>query len=366
MLQLTTKREKPVVGLEIEAGSVAAVEVRGAGSTPTKTAVASLPEGAFHDGEVIDPEAVSAVLRSLFAENKLSKRVRLGVSNQRVVVRTMRLPEIDDPGELDAAVRFQAQEQIPMPLDQAILDYRIVGRVPASEEATAKVDVILVAARREMIEASLQPLRKAGLQPIGIDLSAFGLIRALGDADPASENSASNRDGTEQDAGTPGATLYCNIGETTNLAVAKRNSCLFTRVAPVGLGTIAAELSERTELIPEHARMWLSHVGLDQPLDQIAGDPAIVAAARAALEAGVAALQGELRLSLDFYAAQADAEPVGQVVLGGPGSAIAGFAERVEAGFAVPFEVGRPLALGQLDAQAAARLTLSYGLALDA
>jgi type IV pilus assembly protein PilM len=364
MIQLTTKREKSMVGLEIEAGSVAAVEIQGKGATqPTKAAIATLPEGVFHDGEVVDSEAVSEVLRSLFAENKLSKRVRLGVSNQRVVVRTMRLPAIDDPDELDAAVRFQAQEQIPMPLDQAILDYRVVGGTPASEAGSAKIDLILVAARREMIENSLRPLRKAGLQPVGIDLSAFGLIRALSDAAPAPVEASSD---DEPEAGVSGATLYCNVGETTNLAVAKRSSCLFTRIAPVGLGTIAAGLSERTELIRDHARMWLGHVGLSQPLDQVAGDPATVATTREALETGVTALQGELRLSLDFYAAQADAESVERVVLGGPGSAIPGFAERIATGFSIPFEVGRPSALSQFDAQSAARLTLSYGLALDA
>jgi type IV pilus assembly protein PilM len=367
MIELTTKREKAMVGLEIEAGSVAAVEIRGKGSTePTKAAIAPLPEGAFHDGEVVDPDAVAETLRSLFAENKLSKRVRLGVSNQRVVVRTMRLPQIDDPAELDAAVRFQAQEQIPMPLDQAILDYRVVGGTPATEDTSAKIDVILVAARREMIENSLRPLRKAGLQPVGIDLSAFGLIRALGDSTPPLLDANSDGEGNAPKIDVSGATLYCNIGETTNLAVAKRSSCLFTRVAPVGLGTIAAGLTEHTELIPDHARMWLGHVGLSQPLEQVAGDPATVAATREALETGVFALQGELRLSLDFYAAQADAEPVEQVVLGGPGSAIPGFAEQIAAGFSIPFVVGRPPALSQFDAQSAARLTLSYGLALDA
>lgn len=366
MLQLSTKREKSLVGLEIEAGSVAAVEVRGAGSDePTKTAIAALPEGAFQDGEVVDQEAVSETLQSMFAENKLGKRVRLGISNQRVVVRTMRLPAIENQGELDAAVRFQAQEQIPMPLDQAILDYQVVGGVPATEEAGAKIDVILVAARREMIEASLRPLRKAGLQPVGIDLSAFGLIRALGDAAPVvTDRAIEGEAATEEKGPAPGATLYCNIGETTNLAVAKRNSCLFTRVAPVGLGAIAADLTSRTELTGDHARMWLAHVGLAQPLDQIDGDPAIVAATRDALGAGVSALQGELRLSLDFYAAQEGAEQVERVVLGGPASAIPGFPDQIESGFGLPFEVGRPAALDQLDAQSAARLTLSYGLAL--
>ncbi len=112
--------------------------------------------------------------------------------------------------------------------------------------------------------------------------------------------------------------------------------------------------------------MWLNHVGLVEPAESVAGDPALVAATRQALQTGTAALQGELRLSLDFYAAQEGSVAVERVVLGGPASAIPGFIEQIEAGFGIPFEVGRPAALGQFDPQAAARLTLSYGLALDA
>jgi type IV pilus assembly protein PilM len=361
MIQISRKKEKTTVGLEIEAGSVAAAEVRANGSTQlTKSAIAALPADAYRDGEVTDPGAVSETLRQLFAENKLSKRVRLGIANQRVVVRTLRLPAIDDPKELDAAIRFQAQEQVPMPLDQAVLDHRVVGGVPASESAGPMIDVVVVAARREMIEASLRPLRDAGLQPVGIDLSAFGLIRALGDSGPAPEPVAE-----EDRAQVASASLYCNVGDTTNLAVARHRSCLFTRVAPVGLSGIAAELAADTALPPEHARMWLAHVGLTEAPEQISGDPGAVAATRAALEAGASALQGELRLSLDFYAAQEGAVPIDRVILSGPASAIPGFVERIEAGFGLPFERGLPPALAELDAADAARLTLSYGLALD-
>lgn len=361
MLQLTSKREKPVVGLEIEAGSIAAVEVsQGASPQLRKAATAQLPDNAFHDGEVVDGEAVAASLRTLFAEQKLSKRVRLGIANQRVVVRTLRLPAIEDPKELDAAVRFQAQEQIPMPLDQAVIDHRVVGGVPADENSGAKVDVILVAARREMIDASLRPLRMAGLQPIGIDLSAFGMIRALDDGagSAAGDDPATVADG--------GATLFCSVGESTNLAVARRHSCLFTRVAPAGVGSIASDLAAETGLSLEHARLWLDHVGLSAEPDQISGDPATVAATRAALVVGAATLQGEMRLSLDFYAAQDGAQAIERVVFSGPGSAIPGFAQAVESGFGVPFEVRCPPALAGLEPTEAARLALSYGLALEA
>jgi type IV pilus assembly protein PilM len=359
-MQLTAKKAKPVVGLEIAGDSIAAAEVKGASGELGKVAVGQLPDGAFRDGEVTDPEALADTVRDLFSTHKLSKRVRLGIANQRVVVRALRLPAIDDPAEQEAAVRFQAQEQVPMPLDQAVLDYRVVGGAPATEESGPTIDVILVAARRQMVEATLAPLRKAGLQPVGIDLSAFGLIRALGEAGPIASEIAG-----EEAMRPEGAALYCNLGDTTNLAVSRRRSCLFTRVAPVGLGDFAEQLAAQTGLSPEHARMWLGHVGLSQPLAEISGDPGTVAASREVLSAGVDSLQAELRLSLDFYAAQEGAAPVDKVILSGQGIMVPGFAEALQSGFHIPFESRVPEALRGFDGPTAARLTLSYGLALE-
>jgi len=358
-----TKRSKKttaVVGLEIEAGSIGATEVRVNGTAEvTAAAIGALPPGAFRDGEVTDPDAVAEALRSLFAANKLSRRVRLGIANQRVVVRTLRLPAIDDPKELDSAIRFSAQEQLAMPLEHAVIDHRVVGGVAAVEGAPPQVDVIVVAARRDMISATLKPIRDAGLEPIGVDLSAFAMIRAVGDAGTIEAPPA---DGAQP---APAATLYCNIGDVTNLAVAKGRSCLFTRVSPVGLEDIAATLSSATQLSPEHAQMWLGHVGLAQPVEQLEGDPEVVAKARTALEHGAGSLVDELRMSLDFYGAQEAAAPVERIVLCGPGTAIPGLAERMQPALGLPIHSGRPEALAGLDAAAAARLTLPFGLALD-
>ncbi len=353
------KKATAVVGLEIEAGSIGAAEVRSNGDVRvTAAATEALPPAAFHDGEVTDPDAVAEALRSLFSANKLCRRVRLGIANQRVVVRTLRLPAIDDPQELDSAVRFSAQEQIAMPLEQAVIDHRVVGGVGAVEGAPPQVDVIVVAARRDMISAALKPIRDAGLEPVGVDLSAFGMIRALGEPGVAV-------DGPEAGAQPASAVLYCNVGDVTNLAVAKGRSCLFTRVSPVGLEDIAGGLAAAARLSPEHARMWLNHVGMTEPVEGIEGDPAIVAKARSALEAGAAALLDELRLSLDFYGAQEGAVPIDRVVVCGPGSAVPGLAEQMKPTLGLPIAVGRPEALAGLDPAAAARLTLPYGLALE-
>jgi type IV pilus assembly protein PilM len=356
------KSDSALVGLEIEAGSIAAAEVRTNGeSRVSAVAVEPLPADAFSDGEVVDPGAVAEALRSLFSAHGLSKRVRLGIANQRVVVRTIRLPAIEDPSELDAAVRFTAQEQIAMPLDQAVIDHRVIGGVGAVDGAPPQVDVMVVAARRDMIAASLRPLRDAGLEPVGVDLSAFGMIRAL----PETGSPDTPADAVAEAEARPTAVLYCNVGDVTNLAVAKGHSCLFTRVSPVGLDDMIASLCSKLGLTPEHARMWLDHTGLEQPLERIEGDRAVLGEARSTLELGADALLDELRLSLDFYGSQEAAVAVERVILCGPGSAIPGLARQLEPGLGLPIAVGRPEALAGLDVASAARLTLPYGLALE-
>jgi type IV pilus assembly protein PilM len=360
-LQLTRKTNTGgIAGLEIEAGSIAVTEVQGTnGSASVKaSAIEPLSPGVFHEGEVIDPDGLAAALKSLFGSHKLSKRVRLGIGNQRVVVRTVRLPAIEDPKQLEAAVRFQAQEQIPMPLDQAVLEHQVVGGVPAEEGSTPLLDVVVVAARRDMVSSFVEPIRRAGLEPVGIDLSAFAMIRALADAVPAA--------GATEPGQRPSETvLFCNVGDVTNLAVARGRSCLFTRVSHAGLEAICERLATVRGLSAEHAAQWLSHVGLERPLEEIEGDGETVADARSALEEGVSALLDEMRLSLDYYGAQEGAIPVGRIVLAGPGSAIPGLLQRMQDGLSPEISVARPQALAGFDDGAAARLTLSYGLALE-
>lgn len=366
--QLSKNKLPAITGLEIESDSIAAAEVRANGSAQVSgTGVAPLPSGVFRDGEVADPVALGDALRDFFSEYKLARHVRLGIANQGVVVRTVRLPAIDDPKEMEAAVRFQAQEQIPMPLEQAVLDHRVVGGVTQSEDTAPQVDVMVVAARRDMISALLETMKRARLQPIGVDLSAFGMIRALGDA--SAPEPALGPDGVEPDANGGAApqtaTLFCHVGSNTNLAVAKGRSCLFSRVSPAGLDSIVAQLKAEAGLTEEHARMWVNHVGLSTPVESIEGDPGTVASVRRGLEAGASSLVDDLRLSLDYYRAQEGSVDVDRVVICGPGSAIPGVQEWMAATLQLPFHVAYPAALSGLDPALAARLTLSYGLALD-
>jgi type IV pilus assembly protein PilM len=351
---LATKKKTPaVVGLDFETGSIAATEVLGNGERSVgRTAIAPLAPGVVTDGEVRDTEQLAGSLRELFAHHKLSKSVRLGIANQRVVVRTIQLPLIEDPEELDSAVRFRAQDEIPMPLDQAVLDHRVLAK-RNGPDGDRQMEVLAVAARRDMVITLLDALRQAGLAPVGIDLSAFGMIRALSAGGQAMGESAP-------------ATLYCHLGDVTNLAVARDGECIFTRVAPYGIEDMAERLSERDGMSMDEARDHLLEVGLEESLDLFEEDGDTSAAtAREVLTEGAGKLVDELRMSLDYYGAQEGVPSIERVVLCGLGSTLPGLPERIEQGLGLGIVAESPAGLSHLDGEDAARLTVSYGLALE-
>lgn len=342
---------RTVVGLDIEPGFVAAVQVRtGDGLTVERAAGLPLSPGIVRDGEVADPEGLAEALKELFRQHKLDKRVRIGVANQRIVVRTIDLPPLEDAKEIAAAVRFHAQDHIPMPLEQAVLEHQSLGLVDTAEGQRTRV--VLVAARRDMVERLHAAAKQAGLRPAGIDLAAFAMIRALHGTGTTDADSA---------------TVYVSVGGVTNLALAEGATCVFTRVAPGGVEALAAELAERRGLTLDHARQWLVHVGLEAPLEAISGEADIVEEARSVLAEGVRRIADEVRNSLDFHRAQAGALAAGRAVVTGPAVAIPGFCDHLGAAIGLPVEVGtvgeaRPGAYGGVDG---VRLAVAAGLAVE-
>lgn len=363
------KKGTNVVGLDIGTASVAAVELSVNGSVSIeRTAIAPLPDGATQDGEVADSGALSAALKDFFTTAKLGRDVRLGVANQRVVVRTMRMPRVEKDDEIENAIRFMAQEQVQMPLDDAVIDWQVLDSGPELA-SSGQMDVAVAAARWDMVRPLIDTVRTAGLRPIGVDVSAFGMIRALAKeaAIGASGPYAAAAPGAEIPAGVPGeqARLYCSLGDVTNLAIARGSGCLFTRVFPYGMEAIAVALAERQGLTMEHARMWLGHVGLEVPVEQVAGDPAIVGAARDTLVEGASKLAAEMRLSLDYYGSQGEAAAIEEIIVCGAGSAIPGLPAALQAELGFALRPARPVALAGFPTPDASRLTVPYGLALE-
>ena len=155
-LSFTSRRNagRDVVGLDIEPGFIAAAQATVNGSVSVRRAAgATLELDVVRDGEVLDNDALSTALSDLFEEAHLPRTVRLGVANQRTVLRTLELPPISDRKELAAAVQFQAQDEVPMPLHNAVLDFQPLDVIDTP--AGPRQRVVLVAAQRDMVERLL-------------------------------------------------------------------------------------------------------------------------------------------------------------------------------------------------------------------
>jgi type IV pilus assembly protein PilM len=295
------------VGLDLDGAFIAAVQTNGDGIE--RAVSMELAPGVIRDGEVADVSALTDSLKHFFKEHDLPRRVRLGVSNQQIVVRQMDLPKIDDVKERTAAVRFQAAEAIAMPLEEVVLDHQVIGEM-MSPEGAARQRIVVVAAREAMISRVIEAVRGAGLKTEAIDLDAFALVRALATASAPDDS----------------ARVYCHLAGITNLAIALGSSCLFTR-----------------------------------PLSTSSDDQ----------DEGVAnALAEEIRLSIDFYMAQPEARWVGEVVLSGPGSRRDGLVDELSGLLQLPVTIAEPL--GNLDPRGVPmgedpyRHTVAAGLAMGA
>jgi type IV pilus assembly protein PilM len=386
---LLNTKTRSVVGLDIEPGFLAAAEFSN-GSSPEliRAATESLGPGLFHEGEVIDVDGLAERVKNFFREHDLPKRIRLGVASQKIALRVLELPVINNEQELEAAVRFQAQEELPMPLEQAVLDYHVLDRVDNGEGG--RMRVVVVGARRDTVEHLLAVARKAGLQPELVDLSAFAMVRALYvPPGPSAHDLASADMVPLPEIGLDGqpvlteptetvvqpevpeeATLYCYVGGLTNLAIGVGQSCVFNRVLQNGVESMAATLAERRGLTLDHSREWLRYVGLDRSIDGLEGEREIIEEAREVLASGTRRIADEIRLSIEYYHTTVpEARRVEGTVMAGPGIAIEGLASFFEQELGMPVQ---PRSMGQinvrpgvLDGVEAAELTIATGLALD-
>src|SRR5204863_10012655 len=139
-----------------------------------------LESGVVVAGELRDPEALGDALKVFFAKHKLPKKgVRLGIASNRIGVRIIDIVGVAEEKQLANAVQFRAQEALPIPLDEAVLDYRVLEE--SEDESGQPVKrVLLVVAYRELVDRYISACRKAGIVLAGIDLEAFALLRALG------------------------------------------------------------------------------------------------------------------------------------------------------------------------------------------
>ncbi len=324
---------KQVVGLKIGASQLAAARVSVNGSAQvTQVARDSLPPGLVVAGEVRDVEGLAAALKDFFKRHKLPGRaVRVGIANNRIGVRTIELVGINDPKQLANAVRYRAQEALPIPIDEAVLDYQVLSEGVTAEGQPVR-RVLLVVAYRDLVDGYARACKLAGLRLAGIDLEAFALLRALAPgAAPAGDTERS-------------ALVAVAIGsERSILAVSDGYSCEFTRVLEWGGASLTKQLAQALQLDFEQAEQVKTVLSLNEAPGAVQGlTIEQTAEAVEVLRTGLGVFARELLSSLQFYQSQADSLGIREVVLAGGTAQLGGLAEALQTLIGVSVRVGDP------------------------
>jgi type IV pilus assembly protein PilM len=329
-----SKGAKKLVGLKIGASQLAAARVANNGSAELlQVAREPLDPGIVVGGELRDPDALAEALKDFFTKHKLPKKgVRLGIANNRIGVRTFEIAGIQDPKQLANAIRFRAQEVLPIPIDEAVLDYQILSE-GTDEEGQPTRRVLLVVAYRELIDRYVDACKKAGVVLSGIDLEAFALLRAL----------QAPQEGAGDD---PTAALVAvAIGhERSTFAVSDGRTCEFTRVLEWGGAALNVAIARGLNAAPSEVEgvkhsLSLTNGAVPEGLTADQAKQAVDA-----LRKAIQTFARELVSSLQYYQNQPGSLGIGEIVLSGGTAHLPGLAAELEGLIGVRVRVGDPLA----------------------
>jgi type IV pilus assembly protein PilM len=326
------KGAKRIVGLKIGASQLSAAAIANNGHAEVlQVARTPLDPGIVAGGELRDPDALAEALKEFFGKNKLPKRgVRLGIATNRIGVRTLEIVGIDDPKQLANAIRFRAQEALPIPIDEAVLDYQVLGESTNAEGESVR-KILLVLAYRDLVDRYVAACRKAGIGLVGIDLEAFALLRAL---------AAPREEGVQAGA----ALVAVTVGhDRTTFAVSDGRVCEFTRVLDWGGAALSVALARVLEKAPSEVDEVKHQLTLDGSEVPEELTPEQAHACREALKRQVQTFARELVSSLQFYQNQPGSLGIGEIVITGGTAHLSGFAADLERLIGVRVRVGDPL-----------------------
>jgi len=356
----SNKRAKRLVGLKIGASQLAAARVVNNGSPElVQIARKDLEPGLVVGGELREPELLADELRAFFRENGLPRQgVRLGIANNRIGVRIFEIAGISDSQQLENAVRFRAQEVLPIPLEEAVIDFQELSR-RTDEEGNPVVRILLVVAYRELIDRYVTACKKAGLRLSGIDLEAFALLRAL--AEPR----------LEEDGPSEAAIVVVSIGhDRSTFAVSDGRVCEFTRVLEWGGSTLDVAIARELNVAPSEAAPFKRNLSLtgDGVPEGLTAEQAPVV--REAVRRQLQNFARELVSSLQFYQNQPGSLGIGEIVITGGTAHLGGLAEELQKLIGVRVSVGDPLTRVKLgrkvkEAEQLGSLAVASGLGIE-
>ncbi|MEW6594947.1 MAG: type IV pilus assembly protein PilM [Thermodesulfobacteriota bacterium] len=282
---------------------------------------ALMPPDSMEDGALLDPDAVAKVIATLVSNLKIrGKQVAFSVSGYSVIVKKINL-EVMTEAELEKHIHEEAEQYIPFDINDVYLDFQDLHTNTEGEERT---DVMLVAAKREVVDGYLNMLRTAGLKPVVVDVDAFALENAF-----------------EANFGLKENVVLIDIGASKmNINIISGGISTLARDVVLGSRQLTEQIQGRFDLPYEEAEALKTG-------SQPAGD----------LQEGVERIftetcrqwVTEIKRALDFYASNYPDVPISRLVLSGGGARIAGLADFIARETGIPAEIFNPFATAECD-----------------
>ncbi len=344
-------KSKLALGLDIGSSSVKLVQLKEkkGGYALQAFGMSRLPPETIVDGALMNSAAVVQAIQELLAEHKVKARdVAIGVRGHSVIIKKISLPRMSQD-ELDESIQWEAEQYIPFDVKDVNIDTQIL--TPAAD-AAGQMDVLLVAAKKDMINDYTSVCAEAGLQAAVVDVDAFAVQNAF-------ETSYELA---------PGETVVLiNVGASVaNINILAGGTTTFTRDVTLGGNTFTEEIQKQLNISYDEAEAL--KVGGQGETD------AVVPQEVERVIQGVAEqLAGEIQRSLDFYAATAADNRIARVYLSGGTARIPALFKIIEQRAGVPVEVLNPFKTIEIDhkrfdpmllTQSAASAAVAVGLAL--
>ena len=342
---------KQLAGLDIGSSCIKLAEIQDTpkGRILSRFSLMPLARGVIVDGTVAEPEVLTATIKELHKQSGCKrKKIVTSISGTAVIVKKVTFTQIDEE-ELRDLIRDEGGKYLPFDnMETVYYDFQILGENPYSP---SQMDVLLVAAKKDIIDGYTEVIRDAGLLPVIMDVDSFALETMYEE----------NYDFEENDVA-----VLINIGASmTNLNVVKGGMSIFTRDFTIGGNSITEAIAERLGIPLEEAEKAKSEgAGEDEPARSLFRKGLIVDADP---------LCSEIERSVDYFRTTFGAENIKKILFSGGGAMIPGIAEDLSHRLSIEAEIINPfqklqLAKNVMDQKEAEHIgpmaTISVGLAL--
>jgi type IV pilus assembly protein PilM len=246
-------RKKTTVGLDIGSGLVKVAVVDHSKKQPelVKVAVVPLLADAIVEGEVMDPGIVAEAIQSaLAAADVKGKQVVTAVGGRDVIIKRIQIERVKEQ-QARELMRWEAEQHVPFDMESVELDFQILD----PDDDGVEMSVLLVAAKRELIESKLRVLTDAGLEPGMVDVDAFALHNAFEINYPDAMR---------------GIVALVNIGhDVTNINILDDGVPILTRDITVGTRRFREDLQREQGISADEAQQLLQGYDRSAHLDAV-------------------------------------------------------------------------------------------------